>query len=309
MNYADEIRTEKAIIGKVLLPNAGGAEVYVKREDLTHPALSGNKWRKLKYNLIEAERSGIKTLLTFGGAFSNHIYAVAAAGKLFNFKTIGIIRGEERLPLNSTLQFAEQNGMKLNYLPRGIYRNRNDAGFQKELASSFGECYIIPEGGSNLLALNGIKEMMDEVDLDFDIVVSAVGSGGTAAGIIAAIDNRKYYIGIPVLKNGEYLNEIISGFLRSYAGRSYDNWRLETGFHCGGFAKMNKELADFIFNFETLNDFKLDPIYTAKMFFAVEQLIASGKIPRGVKVLTIHTGGLQGRDGMTKRMQMLLGAA
>lgn len=298
MEFFGVIRTDKAVVQKVNLNLNKNVTVYIKREDAVHPELSGNKWRKLKYNLIEAEEKGYKTLLTFGGAFSNHIYAVAAAGNLFGFETIGIIRGEEHLPLNPTLKFAVKNGMRLTYLPRSTYRKRNDPDFQNRLAKEFGEVYIVPEGGSNLLALKGVAEMIGELENEYDFILSAVGSGGTAAGIISALKGKNNYIGIPVLKGGEYLKRIISDFVFNFTGDQYKNWRLETDYHFGGFAKINSRLIEFIETFERYNNLRLDPIYTGKMFCALEDLIAKGKIPAGSKVLAIHTGGLQGNEGM-----------
>jgi len=303
--FDDVIDSKKAILQRIHLNVKNDVEIYIKREDAVHPALSGNKWRKLKYNLIDAKDRGYNKLLTFGGAYSNHIYATASAGKLFGFETIGIIRGEEHLPLNPTLQFASDQGMVLNYLPRNIYRRRNEQEFQRQLAEQLGDVYIVPEGGSNLLALKGVAEMINEIDVDFDYVISAVGSGGTAAGIITALKGNQKYIGVPALKGGEYLNDIIAKFLYEYSERVYNNWELITDFHFGGFAKITHELIDFKMRFEDENDIELDNIYTSKMLFALERLINTGYIPNGSKIIAIHTGGLQGNKGMMKKVERL----
>ena len=304
--FENIIDSDKAVVSEIKLQAKKSVKTYIKREDAVHAALSGNKWRKLKYNLIDAKDRGFDKLLTFGGAYSNHIYAAAAAGNLFGFETVGIIRGEETLPLNPTLQFAGNMGMSLNYLPRSIYRRRNEPEFQRRLAEQFGDVYIVPEGGSNVRALKGVAEMVDEIDVDFDFVVSAVGSGGTAAGIISALNSRQRYIGVPAIKGGEYLSDIIAKFLFEYSGKVYDNWSLATEFHFGGFAKLTKELVQFKTRFEEENGFELDYIYTAKMLFALERLINEGAIPEGGTVVAIHTGGLQGNKGMKPKADKLI---
>ncbi len=304
MLFDSIIDSSKAVVQEIKLPGCEAENIWIKREDAVHPALSGNKWRKLKYNLIKAKNDGYQTLLTFGGAYSNHIYAVAAAGKLFNFNTIGIIRGEEHLPLNPTLSFAAENGMQLNYLPRSIYRRRNEAEFQKTLAAQFGEVFIIPEGGSNSLAIDGVAEMINEIDIEFDYVISAVGSGGTAAGIISALGENQKYIGIPVLKNGEYLHDIISKFLFESKGKIFNNWQLFYDFHFGGFAKVTEELLRFKYDFEQLNGLELDYIYTSKMLYALREILQNGLINKNSRIIAIHTGGLQGNRGMEERIKI-----
>lgn len=306
MYFEEHIKIENAVIQQVELEEFNGVDVFIKREELLHPALSGNKWRKLKYNLIKAKEEGHTKLLTFGGAFSNHIYAVAAAGSLFGFETIGIIRGEEQLPLNPTLDFAVKNGMQLVYLPRSIYRKRNEKDFQLELSKQFGDAYVIPEGGTNLLALKGVAEMIYETKVKFDYYISAVGSGGTAAGIIAALNGESEFIGIPALKGGAYLAPVISDFVLSYTGKDLKNWRLETDYHFGGFAKFDKELVEFTNRFEQQNGIKLEPLYTGKMMYALADLIKRRKIRDGTSVLAIHTGGLQGLNGLKAKIRKLL---
>ncbi len=284
-------------------------KVFIKRDDLIHSEISGNKWRKLKYNLIEASEKGYKTLLTFGGAYSNHIYAVAAAGKIFGFKTIGIIRGEEHQPLNNTLSFAKKHKMEIRYLERSIYRNRNSESFQNEIASQFDKPYVIPEGGSNLLALKGVAELIGEIDISFDYICSAVGSGGTLAGIICGLNSihkGKKVLGFPAIKGGEYLSSIIASFINNYQTINSNNWELIYDYHFGGFAKIDFELISFIEEFEKNNSIKLDSIYTGKMLFGIYDLIKKGYFNSNETIVAIHTGGLQGNAGMAQKIYKIL---
>ncbi len=266
-------------------------KLFIKRDDLVNPEISGNKYRKLKYNLLEANRLSCDTLLTFGGAFSNHIYAIAAAGKHYDFKTIGIIRGEKHEPLNSpTLIFAESCGMKLHYISRENYK-------EKEILADFNKenIYVIPEGGTNEFALKGVAEMVEEI---FPIVVPdyiccAIGTGGTAAGILGAIQHKKTkLIGFSALKNGDFLKNDI----QKLAGFELDNFSLKTNYSFGGYAKTKPELIDFIKSFEAKNPtILLEQVYTAKMMFGIYDMILRKEIPKDSTVVAIHTGGLQGR--------------
>jgi 1-aminocyclopropane-1-carboxylate deaminase len=269
--------------------------ILIKKEDLNHPLASGNKWWKLKYNLEEAWKSGYQTLLTFGGAFSNHIYATAAAAKELNFKSIGIIRGEKVLPLNSTLSFAKECGMKLVFISREDYRKKTDESFIKKLREEFGEFYLIPEGGSNLLAVKGCAEFASEKlsPNDFDYICLPVGTGGTMAGIVAGLDGKKTVIGFSVLKNGEFLNDDVRKLLVDYSGKEYSNWSIQTDFHYGGYAKDTPQLKEFILQMGREHGLPLDPIYTGKMFAGVFDLMRKNYFPRGSTVLLLHTGGLR----------------
>ena len=211
--------------------------LFIKREDLNHPFISGNKWHKLKYNIQEARRQGKNALLTFGGAYSNHIYAVAAAGKLFNFKTIGIIRGEEHTPLNPTLSFATANGMKLYYLDRKSYRNKNSPGIIKELQNKFGDFYLLPEGGTNELAVKGCSEIINKIDIDFDYICCPCGTGGTLAGLISGLNGEKFALGFAVLKGASFLKENVTSLIKSSNGNIFNNWDINLDYHFGGYAK------------------------------------------------------------------------
>lgn len=181
-----------------------GVRLLLKRDDLIHPELTGNKWRKLKYNLEAARDYGARTLLTFGGAYSNHIRAVAAAGHYFGFATVGVIRGEEHLPLNDTLAYAVSRGMRLAYLDRGTYREKMKPEVIRRLREEFGDFYLVPEGGSNALAIPGCAELVEEIAERFDVICCPVGTGGTLAGIASALGEGQRAIGFSVLKGGDF---------------------------------------------------------------------------------------------------------
>ncbi|WP_223548638.1 1-aminocyclopropane-1-carboxylate deaminase/D-cysteine desulfhydrase [Aestuariivivens sp. NBU2969] len=268
--------------------------LYVKREDLSHEFVSGNKFRKLKYNLKEARKQGFEVLLTFGGAYSNHIAAVASAGKLMGFETIGVIRGEElygEIERNPTLMFAKECGMKFKFVSRQTYRLKTAETFLKELIKEFGTFYVIPEGGTNALGVKGCEEILRGTDFDFDYICCSVGTGGTISGIINCSKPSQQVLGFPALK-GSFLDKDISKFV------TQSNWDLITDYHFGGYAKINLDLVEFINGFKKDYDIPLDPVYTGKMLFGVMDLISKGFFPEGSKILAIHTGGLQGVKGM-----------
>lgn len=270
-------------------------ELYVLRLDLVHPLISGNKWYKLKYNLEAAKRENIDTILTFGGAYSNHIHATAAAGNLLGFKTIGVIRGEETLPLNPTLEFATSQGMQLVYIDRQTYRQRNSETLHKELYARFGKVFIIPEGGCNLDGVRGCREIISQ-DFEFDVACIACGTGTTLAGVALSLNTHQHLIGFPVLKGGEFLKQDIQGLMAPYVGNKSISWELICNYHFGGYAKVNSELLRFAREFEVEYGVPLDYVYTAKMFYGVMDLVKEGYF-NGRRVLLIHTGGLQGNAG------------
>jgi len=274
-------------------------EIFIKREDLIHPFVSGNKFRKLKYNLLQAKNENQKTLLTFGGAFSNHIAAVAMAGKLERFKTIGIIRGDElvaRIDENPTLKFAKENGMQLEFVSREAYSNKTNVDFLQALKVKFGNFYLIPEGGTNPFAVKGCEEILRPEDAVFDYVCCAVGTGGTISGIINSAHPNQKVLGFPALKGDFLQNEI-----RNFAG--HDNWQLITDYHFGGYGKINEELILFLNQFLQKTKILLDPVYTGKMVFGVMDLIRDNYFPRNSKILIIHTGGIQGISGMNQLLE------
>ncbi|WP_370641040.1 1-aminocyclopropane-1-carboxylate deaminase/D-cysteine desulfhydrase [Flavobacterium anseongense] len=278
---------------KIHLENTN-VSLYIKREDLLHPRISGNKFRKLKYNLAQAKSESKQTLLTFGGAFSNHILAVAAAGKEQGFKTIGIIRGEElqdKISENPTLQKAQDFGMVFEFVGRSIYREKSNPEFIQQLTEKFGDFYLIPEGGTNDLAVKGCEEILTKTDKKFDYICCAVGTGGTISGLINCSKNGQQVLGFPALK-GDFLREDICKFVRK------SNWNLIEDYHFAGYAKVSDELIVFINEFYQKHKVPLDPIYTGKMMFGVMDLIDKNYFPENSKILVIHTGGLQGIAGM-----------
>lgn len=294
-------------IQKVMLPGITkkNLSVFLKREDLTHPEISGNKWYKLKYNLIYAKEKGYHTLLSFGGAYSNHIHAFAAAGKLFGFETIGIIRGEEHLPLNPTLKSACENGMTIYYLDRNMYRRKKSDEIIDSLKQKFGDFYLIPEGGSNALAVKGCTEIVNSIEIDYEYICTACGTGGTLSGIVCGLNGFKQVIGFPVLRNGEFLAKDVSEFVYNFSGQYFSNWKLQTDYHFGGYAKIKSSLIKFIYEFEKLNDIRLEPIYTGKMMFGIADLINKNFFRENSAIVAVHTGGLQGLDGIKERYSSL----
>jgi 1-aminocyclopropane-1-carboxylate deaminase len=288
------IQPEKSItqILSDVLFDEMGVQVLVKREDLIHPQVSGNKWRKLKYNISEAKKQGKPTLLTFGGAYSNHILATAAIGKLEGFRTIGIIRGEEHSPLNTTLQFAKSCEMQLEYMDRTTYREKNSNLIIAQLQKQFGDFYLIPEGGTNQFALKGCAEIVKEIESDYDYICCACGTGGTLAGIIAGLNGEKKAIGFPVLKGASFLETEIKDLLTDF-GCQANNWELQLDYHFGGYAKNKPELKAFIHDFQQKHQFEIEFVYTAKLFFGLYDLIQKGYFERGSTILAIHTGGLR----------------
>lgn len=277
--------------------------LYLKREDKIHPFVSGNKFRKLKYNIQEAKNQKKETLLTFGGAFSNHIVATAVAGNLNGFKTIGIIRGdelahnlEETLQNNATLKEAHKNGMTFEFVSRTVYRNKTEQSFINRLKEKFGDFYLIPEGGTNNLAIKGCEEILTNDDLNFDYICCAIGTGGTISGLINASTLRQEVIGFPALK-GDFLQTEINNFVKK------ENWVLQTDYHFGGYAKYNEELIAFINNFKKETGVLLDPIYTGKMIFGILDLIEKNHFKKGSEILAIHTGGIQGIEGFNQKLK------
>lgn len=274
-------------------------QLYVKRDDLIHPLFGGNKWRKQKYNLIHARENNFNTLLTFGGAWSNHIYATAAAARHFGFNSIGIIRGEKHTPLNATLCFAESCGMQLHYISRTEYRKKHEAQYLQKLEQQFGDVYILPEGGSNALALQGCEEIVaeinDEIDQPFDVICCASGTGATLAGLVKTLRPEQFAIGFSALKGGEFLHDEVRNFLGDKTPTT--NWHIETAYHFGGYAKIDDALINFMRQFQAEYGFALDAVYTGKMFYGLFERIKNKTFKPGSRIVAIHSGGLQGNKG------------
>lgn len=284
-------------IEEIIEEDFGNIKLYLKRDDLIHPYISGNKWRKLKYNLIEAKDKGYQILLTKGGAFSNHIYSTAAAGVEFNFKTIGIIRGEPNE--NPTLDFARKCGMRLIFVDRATFRDI-DANFDFSTLGIREEVYFLPEGGTNQLALKGCQEIVAETieQLKFtpDFFCMAAGTGGTTAGIIKGAAGISQIHTFSVLK-GDFHQHEIAKLLQ----KPYSNWSVNTAYHFGGYAKFQPILLDFINHFYEKHQIPLDVVYTGKLLFGLFDLIRQGYFPDHSRIVAIHTGGLQGNIGFKHR--------
>jgi len=275
-----------------------GVQLFLKRDDLIHPEISGNKWRKLKYNLIAAQQQQHDTILTFGGAYSNHIAATAAACRLVGMKSIGIIRGEELSKKeNRTLRKAADDGMRLKFISRENYRRKTEAAFLETLGKQFQKFFLIPEGGSNELGIKGCAEIMNEVQEQFDFICVACGTGTTMAGILSATHHKQNVIGFPAFKSGEDLEKVLQQLLNT-DNNTADSCELMSDYHFGGYARHTPELLQFIRSFKAKHQIELDFIYTGKMLFGVYDLIQKDFFPSGSKILAIHTGGLQGNQSI-----------
>ncbi len=283
--------------------------LLIKREDLIHPDISGNKWRKLKYNLQEARKAGFSKLLTFGGAYSNHLAATAAAGKLYRFATTGIVRGEKVLPLNPTLQYAENCGMELVFVSRSAFRNKTEENFLQAQGIDPDIHYVIPEGGSNCLALKGVAESVAELKKQLpvppDFVATACGTGATLAGLVTGLQGERKALGVPVLKGG-FIGKEVNAFLQNCTSNSWQNWQTAEDYHFGGYAKFQPELIQFINQFKIDFNISLDPVYTGKLAFALFDLAGRGFFPKRSTIVMFHTGGLQGIAGFNERHGGLL---
>lgn len=270
-----------------------GVRLYVKRDDLIHSEISGNKWRKLKYNILEAQKRKSKVLLTFGGAYSNHLYAVASAGNSSGIATVGIVRGEELNTGSSpTLQFCHQKGMQLHFVSRQEYREKENGTTAVSIINS--SCYVVPEGGSNSFALPGVGDMVREVEAQLgklpDHFAVAGGTGGTTAGILSAGGKVLCF---PALKGGAFLEKDIA--LLSLGSVKMAGLKILSNYHFGGYGKYTNELIDFIRQFEKTNHIRLEQVYTGKLFFGLYDLIKKGYFERNTIIVAVHTGGLQGR--------------
>ena len=272
---------------------AKGVELYIKRDDLIHPFISGNKWRKLKYNLTQARAENHHTLLTFGGPYSNHIYATAAAAKKFGFQSIGIIRGYEKAARTPTLQFAESMGMQLIFVPAEVYKEKDTATLLKLLPDWLHQFYTSPEGGTNRYAIAGVSELIQEIGIDYQYICCACGTGGTLAGLVSGIQNDTKVLGFSALKGDDTLSDKVKQLTTSTA----ENFTILFDYHFGGYAKVNSSLIDFIKQFKAKHDIQLEPVYTGKMLYGLYDLVSKDFFIRGSTIVAVHTGGLQGLCG------------
>ena len=282
-------------------------ELQVKRLDLIHPNIQGNKFFKLKYNLSEAKAQGFKSLLTFGGAYSNHILATAEAAYLAGFSSFALIRGEKTEPLNPTLDRAKKLGMHLEYIDRSSYRLKAQPEFIQKLNDKFGDFYLIPEGGTNELAIRGTQEILTKEDEKFTHIACSIGTGGTFTGLAISKRPNQKLMGFSSLK-GKFIHEEIESLINKYSSKTIRGIQIFDSYHFGGYAKQKPELIEFIWEFFENFNILLDPIYTAKAAFGLWDQIIKDNFPEGSKILLIHTGGLQGNSGFTERTGIKLPA-
>jgi 1-aminocyclopropane-1-carboxylate deaminase len=276
----------------------------LKREDLLHSQVSGNKLRKLKYNLKEAQEQSHHTIFTYGGAFSNHIAATAAACHILGLKSIGVVRGEElgididkTLSQNHTLRNAHQYGMKLVFVTREKYILKDTAASLKEYHEQFGDFYNIPEGGTNELAVKGTQEILTDFDRqNYDVISVAAGTGGTAAGIINAAAPHQKILVFSALK-GDFLREEIL----QYTTRK--DFTLVSEDRFGGYARSTDALIDYLNIRFRESGIPLEPIYTGKMMYGIEEMVREGSFDRKTRILAVHTGGLQSIAGTNERLK------
>jgi len=269
---------------------AAQVSLSVLRTDLIDPYIQGNKWYKLRYFLQEALQQNHDTILTFGGAFSNHIFATARTANLLKIKSICIIRGEQTLPLNPVLDFAQKQGMQLHYWDRTSYRQKESAEMLEKLEKQFGKFYLIPEGGFGILGLQGAKHILDNVP-KFDVLAAACGTGTMAAGLIAACSEQTQKLFFAALK-GNFLEKNINDLLEKYQEKKFQNWEVCNAYHFGGYAKQTPQLWNFIADFYEQTHIRLEPIYTAKLFFGLLDKIKNGDFLPKTNILAIHSGGV-----------------
>lgn len=282
-----------------------GIDLFIKRLDLAHQPIGGNKYYKLKYNLQRAQAEGAEMLITFGGAYSNHILALAQAGDLLRCPTLGLIRGEElgkdlskTLLNNPTLAAASRLGMRFEFLERTTYRFKESLSFIKALQRRYPKAYIIPEGGTNSRAIKGCQEILDEKDRIYDYIAIPMGTGGTFCGVLKGLSQNQLLLGFPALKN---LSFFLENKINSCTSKK--NYAIINRYQFGGYAKISDELINFMNFFKQKNAIPLDPVYTSKMMFGLSDMIRKDVFPHGARVLVLHTGGLQGIAAMNERLK------
>ena len=282
-----------------------GVEVYMLRDDLLHPGISGNKWRKLKYNFLEISSKGIKTIVTVGGSHSNHIAAVAEAGNIFGFKTIGLIRGYESYRENETLKKAAEKGMEIRFFDKKQFSNI-ESEVLPQLKGELRSFEFVPMGGGNLLGMKGCVEINEDIPKTTTHILSACGTGSTLAGIIAGANQNQKILGFPAMKNGDFMKDDVTDFLSNYSDESHPSFKIITDYHFGGFAKLKPELVNFINEFNRKQGFALDAIYNGKMMFGLYDLIEKDYFEKGSVITAIHTGGVQGNMGLMEKNGVVL---
>lgn len=281
-------------------------ELWMKRDDLLHPVISGNKWRKLKYSLEHALSLDTDTLISMGGAYSNHLHALAYTGKVLGLKTVGFVRGEQPEILTPTLRDMKKWGMELEFVSRADYRllrQYKEPQLPADLRHTHDPLrylpglkpgqYWLPEGGAQILALKGVAELVVETGIPYDTLCVPCGTGTTLAGIIEAVPEQVSVLGFAALKNAGFLTAEVEAML----SQSRNNWQINLDYHFGGFAKINTELNAFIEDFELKTTIPLEPVYTGKMMYAIYDLIKKHYFRPGERIIAVHTGGLQGKRG------------
>ena len=278
---------------KLNINNSNNIKLFIKREDLIHDIVSGNKWRKLNYNFKYIKEKKIKKILSFGGAYSNHLHALSWLAKKNNIKSFGLVRGCELSIENPTLSFCKKNKIDLFFLNRSTYRNNkyNNPIFKKIIKSEE-NVFVIPEGGFNEFGIKGCEEIMNEVNEHYDIICCSIGSGCTAVGIIKSLKFDQSFLGFSSFKNNSQIKNIISEKVKTM------NWEINSEYNFGGFGQVNDDLKKFIKDFKNTYAIMLDPIYTSKLFFGLFDMISKNKLPKDSRILVLHTGGLQGLQGV-----------
>jgi 1-aminocyclopropane-1-carboxylate deaminase len=269
--------------------------LWIKRDDLLHPIISGNKWRKLKYNLDAGLSLGAHTFISMGGAYSNHLHALAYLGKVLDLKTIGYVRGKCPAILTPSLQDMQNWGMELRFISRSEYRHYRNYKNNLDFPHLKTDEFWIPEGGANVLALKGVAEVVNEIDISYDTLCIACGTGTTLAGLINSVSEEKTLMGFAAFKNANFLESDVQSVVTNHQ----NNWKIVHDYHFGGFAKINSKLNEFMAEFEHRNAVELEPVYTGKMLFGLYDLIGKGYFKPGQCIIALHTGGLQGNRGYT----------
>ncbi len=278
---------------KLNIKNSNKIRLFIKREDLIHDVVSGNKWRKLNYNFKYIKEKKIKKILSFGGAYSNHLHALSWLAKKNDIKSYGLVRGCESSIENPTLSFCKKNKMNLFFLERSTYRNnKNNNPIFNTIIKSEENIFVIPEGGFNELGIKGCEEIMNEVNSHYDIICCSIGSGCTAVGIIKSLKSDQFFLGFSSFKNNSQIKNIISKKVKNF------NWKINSEYNFGGFGVVTDELKKFIKDFNNSYGIMLDPIYTSKLFFGLFEMISENKLPKDSRILVLHTGGLQGLQGI-----------
>lgn len=301
----DEFKTSLTLPSPLIpfKPNWEGASkvsLYVKRDDAIHPVMSGNKWRKLSHALKSPLPNAV---VSFGGGFSNHLHALGFACYKLGIPFTAIVRGDYSATPSPMIRDLMQWKTRIEYVDRITYKKRNDRAFLDELKLRFPDATIIPEGGSQAQALQGIEDMIEEIEINFDYIITPVASGATLAGIVNALNKRNSTtatdfrslnraIGIGVLKGESYLEELVKQFLP--ISNHQTNWHIDHNYHFGGYAKAPNELQMFCYDFNDSMGFDIEPVYSGKAFWAVKDMLAKGKFEDGSRIIILHTGGLQG---------------